>query len=58
MKEHVDVDVSGLLQRELNLKQAGDKLWDMMIRVSNGRWTCAEVMNHNEFVLTKLYVSA
>jgi (2R)-sulfolactate sulfo-lyase subunit beta len=58
MKEHIDVDVSGLLQREMTLDQAGDHLWDMMMRVSNGRWTCAEVTNHNEFVLTKLYPSA
>jgi (2R)-sulfolactate sulfo-lyase subunit beta len=58
MREHIDVDVSGILQRELTLDQAGDKLWDMMIRVANGRWTCAEVTGHNEFVLTKLYVSA
>ncbi|MEW6359010.1 MAG: UxaA family hydrolase [Planctomycetota bacterium] len=58
MKEHIDVDVSGILQRKLTLDQAGDKLWDMMIRVANGRWTCAEVMNHREFVMTKLYVSA
>ena len=58
MKEHIDVDVSGVLQRDLTLDQAGDKLWDMMTRVANGRWTCAEVTNHNEFVLTKLYPSA
>ncbi|HID22888.1 MAG TPA: D-galactarate dehydratase, partial [Planctomycetaceae bacterium] len=58
MREHIDVDVSGLLQRKLTLKQAGDMLWDMMIRVANGRCTCAEVLNHNEFVLTKLYPSA
>ncbi|NOX56190.1 MAG: UxaA family hydrolase [Planctomycetes bacterium] len=58
MREHIDVDVSGLLQRKLTLDQAGDLLWDMMIRVANGRWTCAEVTNHNEFVLTKLYPSA
>jgi (2R)-sulfolactate sulfo-lyase subunit beta len=58
MKEHIDLDVSGLLQREMTLDQAGDQLWDMMMRVSNGRWTCAEVTNHNEFVLTKLYPSA
>jgi len=58
MKEHIDLDISGLLQRELTLDQAGDQLWDKMIRVASGRWTCAEVMNHNEFVLTKLYPSA
>jgi len=58
MAEHIDVDISGLLQRELTLEQAGDRLWDMMIRVSSGRLTCAETLGHREFVLTKLYRSA
>ena len=30
MSEHMDVDVSGILRREMNLDQAGDKLLDMM----------------------------
>ena len=29
MSEHIDVDTSGLLQREINLDQAGDKLLEM-----------------------------
>lgn len=58
MSEHIDVDISGLLQREYTLEQAGDRLWDMMIRVCNGRLTCAEALGHREFVLTKLYRSA
>jgi len=58
MGEHVDVDISGLLQREYSLEEAGDRLWDMMIRVCNGRLTCAETLGHREFVLTKLYRSA
>ena len=58
MREHIDVDVSGILQRKLTLDDAGDLLWDNLMRVANGRWTCAEVMNHNEFVIAKLYVSA
>lgn len=58
MSEHIDVDVSGLLQREYTLEEAGDRLWDMMIRVANGRLTCAETLGHREFVLTKLYPSA
>jgi (2R)-sulfolactate sulfo-lyase subunit beta len=58
MSEHIDVDVSGLLQRQLTLAQAGDRLWDMMIRVCNGRLTRAEALGHREFVLTKLYRSA
>jgi (2R)-sulfolactate sulfo-lyase subunit beta len=58
MREHIDVDVTGILQRELTLDQAGDKLMDMLVRVCNGRLTCAEVLGHREFVLTKLYRSA
>lgn len=58
MSEHFDVDVSGLLRREIDLDQAGDKLLDMMISTANGRMTAAEVLGHREFIMTKLYESA
>jgi (2R)-sulfolactate sulfo-lyase subunit beta len=58
MSEHIDVDTSGLLQRELTMDQAGDKLLDMMFRTVNGRLTAAEALGHREFVLTRLYESA
>ncbi|MDR0826584.1 MAG: UxaA family hydrolase [Desulfovibrio sp.] len=58
MSEHIDVDVSGLLRRELNLDQAGDKLLEMMFRTCNGRNTSAETLGHHEFVMTRLYESA
>jgi (2R)-sulfolactate sulfo-lyase subunit beta len=58
MSEHIDVDTSGLLQREITMDQAGDKLIDMMFRTANGRLTAAEALGHREFVLTRLYESA
>ena len=58
MSEHIDVDVSGILRREINLDQAGDKLLAMLFRTCNGRNTCAEVLGHREFIMTKLYESA
>ncbi len=58
MSEHVDVDTSGLLQREITMSEAGDKLLDMMFRTANGRLTAAEALGHREFVLTRLYESA
>ncbi len=58
MGEHVDLDVSGLLQRELTLDQAGDRLIELILRTANGRLTAAEALGHREFVLTKLYRSA
>ena len=58
MSEHIDVDVTGVLRRELTIAQAGDALIDMVIRTCNGRATAAEVLGHREFTLTKLYRSA
>ena len=58
MAEHIDLDVSGILRREMTLDKAGDLLIDIMIRTCNGRLTCAEALGHREFVLTKLYQSA
>ena len=58
MSEHVDVDTSGLLQREMTMDAAGNKLLDMMFRTANGRLTAAEALGHREFVLTRLYESA
>ena len=58
MSEHIDVDVSGLLRREMTPDEAGDKLLDMMFRTADGRLTSAEALGHREFVLTRLYESA
>ncbi len=58
MSEHIDLDVSGMLRRELTLSQSGDALIDMIIRTANGRVTAAEALGHREFVMTKLYRSA
>src|SRR5258705_7147032 len=58
MGEHIDVDVSGLLRKEMSPDQAGDKLLECMFRTANGRLTAAEALGHREFVLTRLYESA
>ena len=58
MGEHVDVNVSGVLRREMTIDQAGDSLIEMIRRTANGRLTAAEALGHKEFVMTKLYRSA
>ena len=58
MSEHVDLDVSGVLRREMTIDQAGDALIEMIRRTANGRATAAEALGHKEFVMTKLYRSA
>ncbi|MGI8772693.1 MAG: UxaA family hydrolase [Acidobacteriaceae bacterium] len=58
MKEHIDLDVSPILQGEMTIDQAGDALIEMVVRTANGRLTAAEALGHREFVMTKLYRSA
>ena len=58
MPEHIDVDVTGVLSREMTIPEAGDALIDNIIRTANGRLTAAEALGHREFSMTKLYRSA
>lgn len=58
MSEHIDVDVTGIVRREMNYDAAGDKLLERMIETANGRVTAAEGLGHREFVFTRLYESA
>jgi (2R)-sulfolactate sulfo-lyase subunit beta len=58
MAEHIDLDVSGIVRREMTIPEAGDALIDMIARTANGRLTAAEALGHKEFVMTKLYRSA
>lgn len=58
MSEHIDLDVSKILQGEMTLDEAGDALLEMIVRTANGRLTAAEALGHREFVMTKLYRSA
>lgn len=58
MAEHIDLDVSALLTRDLDLDEAGDRLLKLVQRTAAGRLTAAETLGHREFVMTKLYRSA
>jgi (2R)-sulfolactate sulfo-lyase subunit beta len=58
MSEHIDLDVSGLLRHEMNVKEAGERLHDLLLRVASGRLCANEVLGHFEFSPTKLYISA
>ena len=58
MGEHIDLDVTGILRRDMTIDEAGDALIDMVLRTASGRNTAAEALGHREFVMTKLYRSA
>ena len=58
MSEHIDLDVTGLLQKRMNMDEAGEALLDCIIRTADGQHTAAEILGHREFSLTRLYESA
>ena len=45
MKEHIDVDVSSVIDETEPIEQAGQRLYEYTIEVANGRMTKAEVLN-------------
>jgi len=58
MPEHIDLDVTGLLQRRMTLDEAGEALLDSIRRTADGELTATEILGHREFSLTRLYESA
>jgi (2R)-sulfolactate sulfo-lyase subunit beta len=58
MKEHVDLDVSGLLRFEYDLQEASNRLYERLVSTASGRLVANEILGHFEFSPTKLYISA
>jgi len=58
MSEHIDVDVSDLLELKVGLAEAGERIFNYALRVMNGRLTSTEVLQHDEFSPIKLYISS
>jgi len=58
MREHIDLDVSGLLRFEYDLDEASSRLYDLLIQTASGRLVANEILQHLEFSPTKLYISA
>ena len=58
MSEHIDLDVSGLLRFEYDLKEAARRLHALTLQTASGRLTSNEALGHFEFAPTKLYISA
>jgi (2R)-sulfolactate sulfo-lyase subunit beta len=53
--EHIDVDVSRIMTREITLEQAGDTIIDCLVRTARGRFTASEILKHDEFAPTRLF---
>lgn len=50
----MDVDVSDMLGGMLSLESAGEKIWQEIIDVADGKWTKAETLGHQEFSINRI----
>jgi altronate dehydratase large subunit len=54
MKEHIDVDVSGVIEGKERLTEAGKRILEEMILVASGKATKAEKLGQKDFCIFKL----
>ncbi len=54
MTDNMDVDVSELLDGTLSMEAAGERIWQEIQEVSNGKQTKAEILGHIEFSINRI----
>jgi altronate dehydratase large subunit len=50
MKDHIDVDVSGLLQARYSVEEAGQRIFQVALEVASGRMTKAEELGYDRTI--------
>ena len=54
MWENIDADLSGIVSRQMSVRQGGELLYDMLLRTAQGWETAAERLGHREFSLYRI----
>ncbi len=54
MAENIDADLSGIIERTMSVKDGGDLLYDLLIKVAEGEETASERLGHREFGLYRI----
>jgi altronate dehydratase large subunit len=50
MKVNIDIDTSPVITKEKTLKQMGQEIFDMVLKVASGQQTKAEILGHDELL--------
>lgn len=51
MADHVDVDVSGVVEEGMAVDEAAERVWEALVRVLDGDLTRTEICGHREFAV-------
>ncbi|MBP1966531.1 altronate dehydratase [Paenibacillus aceris] len=54
MEDNMDVDVSEMLAGTLHLEQAGERIWQEISDVAEGKLTKSEILGHQEFSINRI----
>lgn len=54
MQDNMDVDVSDVLTGGLSMREAGERIWQEILHVANGKLTKAEILGHQEFSINRI----
>ncbi|MEZ5401096.1 MAG: altronate dehydratase family protein [Bryobacteraceae bacterium] len=54
MQDNMDINAGRIADGEASVRQVGDEIFDLMLRVASGERTCAERLGHQEFVPWKI----
>jgi len=54
MEENIDINAGTIIQGMQSIEEAGERIWEEMIEVINGKLTKAEALRHSEFGIYKL----
>jgi altronate dehydratase large subunit len=57
MAANIDVDVSGVITSGKALEEAGERLFQEIVAVLNGKLTKAEVLGHRELAISRIHQS-
>ena len=57
MMENIDVDVSGIIEDTKTVEQAGEEVFEFMMKAASGKMTKAEILRHDNFAINRIYKS-
>jgi altronate dehydratase large subunit len=53
MPENIDLDLSSIITKNESIDQAGKRVWDMVVKVANGKLTTAEVLGECQLSVSR-----
>jgi altronate dehydratase large subunit len=53
MPENIDLDLSSIITENETIDRAGQRVWDMVVKVANGKLTCAEVLGECQLSVSR-----